>query len=114
MEGLIVARWRGPTTGREKESWALAGEMDALMERWIAEGKITGFEWVVGFTGRDGHMAILRGEPSALVALSMDPELLDIIMKATWFNDDFGWDFALSGSTATDAWPAVEAALAKL
>ena len=113
MEGLIISRWTKPRLGKETEAWKLGEEADALAKRLIEEGKITGFEWIAGFTGSDGHMSIIRGDPATLVALSMTPEMIEIDMKSTAIHEDYRVDFAFSGSTIGDTWPAWKAMLGK-
>lgn len=113
MEGLIVSRWSKPRAGKEAEAWALGEEVDALAKRLIGEGALSGFEWIGGFTGSDGHMSIMRGDPAKLMALSVSPEIMGIWMKAAFVHEDFRFDFAVSGSTVGDTWPAWKAMIGK-
>lgn len=113
MEGLIVTRWTKPRSGKETEAWALGEEVDAFAKRLKGQGTITGFEWIGGFTGSDGHMSIIRGDPSKLMALSVTPEMMEIWTKGALVHEDFRFDFAVSGSTLGDAWPVWAAMLGK-
>ena len=113
MEGLMISRWTRPRSGKEMEAWALGEEVDAFAKQLMEKGTITGFEWIGSFTGSDGHMSIIRGDPAKLMALSVAPEMMEIMMKATLVHVDFRFDFAVSGSTVGDTWPGWKAMIGK-
>ena len=111
MEELIITRRTKPRAGMEKKGWKLGEEADAFAKRLIDEGTITGFEWIGGFTGSDGHMSIIRGEPAKLMALSATPEMMELWMKGAMTHEDWRFDFAISGSALEETWPSWKAML---
>jgi len=89
----------------EREVVKLSDDWDAYVQRMIAAGTITGGEWIANFTGGDGNMYILRGDPQKLMALSVTPEIQQFRARAIGLNADWRMDFAIAGKSLDDAWP---------
>ena len=58
------------------------------------------------FTGSDGHALIVRGDPATLMALSAEPEAMEHLMRLQALAEDVRFDFAVSGATVGETWPA--------
>lgn len=50
-------------------------------------------------------MAIFRGDPAKLMALSVTPEFVQLCWRSSTANEDWRMDFAVSGKTLDDTWP---------
>jgi len=51
-------------------------------------GKIAGYEWVSNFTGTDGGMFLVGGDPQVLLGIAMSPEFGSFHQRGTLHLED--------------------------
>jgi hypothetical protein len=105
MQGLIIIRWRASKPGHEVEAMKLADEADALYTKLREEGRVAGHEWIANFTGVDGGMFVVRGDPQGLVALTGTPEFAEINLRGILHLENWHWDMAFAGATVDEVYP---------
>jgi hypothetical protein len=83
----------------------LADDATAHFSKMAEAGQIAGHEWVSNFTGTDGGMFLIRGDPQALGGIMMSPEFASFHIRGVLHLEDWRWDMALSGSTVDEVYP---------
>jgi hypothetical protein len=105
MQGMIIVRWTTSRAGHHVDAMNLADEATAYYANMAQAGQIAGYEWVSNFTGDDGGMLLVRGDPQVLGGITMSPEFLSMHLRGVLYLEDWHWDLALAGSTADEVYP---------
>lgn len=105
MQGLLIVRWTVPKPGHEVEAMKLADDADRHYSKLLDEGMIAGYEWVSNFTGSDGGMFIVRGDPATLSEIATSPEFGAIHLRGMLHLEHWHWDMCISGAKVDEAYP---------
>lgn len=105
MQGMIIVRWTTSRMGHHVDAMKLADEATAYYANMAQAGQIAGYEWVNNFTGADGGMLLVRGDPQVLFGIVMSPEFGSIHLRGALYLEDWHWDLALSGSSVDEVYP---------
>lgn len=105
MQGTLMIRWTTPKPGHEMDSMELADHSDQHFSALERSGMIAGHEWIANFTGSDGGMLVVRGEPAKLAEVSMSPEFGEIHLRGVLHLEHWHWDLGLSGDTVDEVYP---------
>lgn len=105
MQGVMLVRWTTPKVGHEVEAMKLADDADAHFARLTDQGSVAGHEWISNFTGSDGGMFIVRGDPATLMGISASEEFGAIHLRGLLHMDHWHWDMGLSGRTVDEVYP---------
>ncbi|MCB0872700.1 MAG: hypothetical protein H6531_11265 [Actinobacteria bacterium] len=105
QQGIMIMRWNGAKIGHEIEAMKLADEANLHFGALEDQGATSSHEWIANFTGTDGGMVALRGDPQSLMAVSASPEFQEIHLRGILHLDGWRLDIGLAGSTVDDVYP---------
>ena len=83
----------------------LADDANAHYEEFRQQKRIDGYEWIANFTGTDGGMLVMRGDPQKLADITATPEFQSIIQRGLLLLESWHWDLGAAGATVDEIYP---------
>lgn len=99
MKAAMIAQFKGPVPGRERESQELMAEVNEVIGKLVAEGTVDSADWFFGTFGPNFH--IVKGEMETLLGLQTQPEMRRLMAKSQLINDGFESGLYVTGEDVT-------------